>query len=329
MSQQTFTDVEYANRRRKTRRGEFLEMMDGMIPWGEWCDLIRPYYYKGGMGRRPIAIETMLRMYMLQVWFSLSDEGVEDAIYDSYAMRRFMRIDFCDEQAPDATTLLRFRHLLERNGIGEKLLAYQVACLEGGGYMMRGGTIVDATLIDASPSTKNRSGGRDPEMHSVKKGTDWHFGMKCHAGVDAGTGLVHTVTGTAANVPDVQEAHRLIRGDDHSVYGDSGYRGIGKRPEIAGDERFADIDFRINRMRGKLRALPPIAKHWEMDIERRKSATRCKVEHFFHIMKDIFGFKKAVYKGIAKNLNRCQMIAVGANCYMLGVAGRRPGPILP
>jgi IS5 family transposase len=261
-------------------------------------------------------------MYLVQIWFNLSDEGVEDAIYDSYAMRKFVGVDFTEEQAPDATTLLKFRHRIEKAGIGKMLFDAQVRFFEENGFIMKGGTIVDATLIAAPPSTKNAAGERDPEMHSTKKGSDWHFGMKCHAGADAGTGIIHSIEATAANVHDIDVAHKLLRDDDEVAYGDSGYIGIEKRPEIAGDERFRDIEFRLNRKRGALRKLHPIAKEWEMHIENRKSATRSKVEHVFHIIKNYFGFRKVRYRGIAKNLNKCYMVALSANWLMLGRAGR-------
>ena len=204
--QPSFTDIEYGNRRRVSRREQFLDAMDATIPWSTWVGLIEPVYYSAGpgkKGRRAKPIETMLRMYLLQVWFSLSDEGVEEAIYDSYAMRRFMGLDFAVEQVPDATTLLHFRHRLEKHELGEKLLAAQGEIFTEQGWIMRGGSIVDATIIAAPSSTKNATGQRDPEMHQTKKGNQWHFGMKAHIGVDAGTGYVHSVTATAANVHDL------------------------------------------------------------------------------------------------------------------------------
>jgi transposase, IS5 family len=197
--QPSFTDVEYGNRRRVSRRERFLETMNSTIPWASWVGLIEPHYYSdrpGKKGRKAKPVDTMLRMYLLQVWFSLSDEGVEDAIYDSYAMRRFVGLDFAVEQVPDATTLLHFRHLLEAYQLGEKLLAAQNEIFEREGWIMRGGSIVDATIIAAPSSTKNATGTRDPEMHQTKKGNQWYFGMKAHVGVDAGAGYVHTVTCT-------------------------------------------------------------------------------------------------------------------------------------
>jgi IS5 family transposase len=200
----SFTDVEYGNRRRVSRRERFLATMDDTLPWPVWVGLIEPHYYAqrpGKKGRKAKPIETMLRMYLLQVWFSLSDEGVEEAIYDSYAMRRFMGLDVAVEQVPDATTLLHFRHLLECHQLGEKLLAAQNEIFTEQGWIMRGGSIVDATIIAAPSSTKNAIGGRDPEMHQTKKGNPWYFGMKAHVGVDAGTGYVHSVRATPSRRP--------------------------------------------------------------------------------------------------------------------------------
>ena len=236
MSQQSFSDMEYSLRKRTTKREEFLDIMDEIIPWDEWVDLIKPHYFSGKRGRPPKGIEKMLRMYLLQCWFTLSDEGVEDAIYDSYAFRKFMGINFLEEQVPDATTLLHFRRMMEESKLGEQLFRAINYVIEQSGYLMRGGTIVDATIINAPSSTKNAEKSRDPEMHQTKKGNEWRFGMKCHAGVDAGSGLVHTIEVTAANVHDINVTAKLIREDDEVVYGDSGYLGIEKREEIQSDE---------------------------------------------------------------------------------------------
>jgi IS5 family transposase len=297
MSQQSFSDMEYSLRKRTTKREEFLNIMDEIIPWDEWVDIIKPHYPSGRRGRPPKGIEKMLRMYLLQCWFNLSDEGIEDAIYDSYAFRKFMGINFLEEQAPDATTLLHFRHMMEESKIGEQLFRAINYVIEQSGYMMRGGTIVDATIIDAPSSTKNAEKARDPEMHQTKKGNEWRFGMKCHAGVDAGSGLVHTIEVTAANVHDINITAKLIREDDEVVYGDSGYLGIEKREEIQSNEHLAAIDYRINRRPGKLPKVSDNAIDWERYIENRKSSTRCKAEHLFHIIKNLFGYSKVVYRG--------------------------------
>ena len=323
MKQQTFADYEYENRKRITKREAFLNAMDEIIPWSHWVEMIRPFYPDGKRGRPPKKIETMLRMYLMQSWFSLSDEGIEDAIYDSYAMRSFMCIDFLSEQVPDATTLLNFRHLIEENKIGEQLFADVNARLEKAGLMLHGGTIVDATLIAAPSSTKNKKKARDPEMHSTKKGNQWHFGMKVHAGVDAGSGYVHTITGTAANVHDINEAASLIRKDDEVVYGDSGYLGIEKREEIQNDDHFSHVEYRINQRPSSLKMKICDGINWDKVIEHGMSSVRCKVEHPFLIVKRLFGYAKTAYRGIAKNMNRFHILFASANLLMCSRAGRQ------
>lgn len=320
---QTLSDQEYQCRRKKTAREEFLTTMDSIVPWEEWTTIIRPYYPNGKRGRPPIGIETMLRMYFLQVWFSLSDVGVEDAIYDSYAMKSFMKIDFTKEQVPDATTLLHFRHLLEEHGLCEMMFKYIVKCLEQQGLMMHGGTIVDATIISAPSSTKNRTGKRDPEMHQTKKGGQWYFGMKGHIGVDAGTGYIHTVKSTAANVSDIVATSDLLRPDDEVVYGDAGYLGIEKRSEIIENPNFCDIDFRICLRPSTLKTMAVYEGfNWERYIEHRKASVRCKVEHAFHTIKNLFHFKKVPYKGIYKNHCRLLVLCASANLVACARAGR-------
>lgn len=229
MSQMTFSDYEYSLRKRKTKREEFLDIMNEIIPWEEWVEFVRPYYPNGKRGRPTKGIEKMLRMYLLQIWFNLSDEGVEDAIYDSYAFRKFMNIDFMEEQVPDATTLLKFRHLLEENHLGE--VFFKAINLCDGSYWAYHARRYDRRCNHyfCTESTKNAEKKRDPEMYQTKKGNVWKFGMKCHIGVDSGSGLVHTITATAANAHDITEAHKLLREDDHVAYGDSGYIGIEKR----------------------------------------------------------------------------------------------------
>lgn len=327
--QVTFTDVEYANRKRTTKKEEFLRMMNEIIPWEAWIEMIRPYYPTGKRGRPVRGIEIMLRMYLLQIWFSLSDEGVEDAIYDSYAMRVFMKIDFMSESVPDATTLLNFRHLLEEHGIGERIFADIKSRLDKAGLIMHGGTIVDATIISAPSSTKNAEGKRDPEMHQTKKGNQWYHGMKVHAGVDAGTGFVHTIEGTAANVHDSAIAHKLVREDDEVMYGDSGYLGIDKQEVVVNDAHLSKIDYRINLRPSSLKITDKYSGiNWDKEIEHQKSSVRCKVEHVFLIVKNYFGYKKVVYRGIAKNMNRFNVLFACANLVMCIRAGRTLKPIV-
>ena len=243
--QSTFSDVEYLNRKRISKREEFLDSMNEIVPWDRWIGLIKPFYPNGKRGRPTRGIETMLRMYLLQIWFNLSDEGIEDAIYDSYCMRKFMGLDFLTESVPDATTLLKFRHLLEKHGLGKIIFEDVKEALDKQGLIMHGGTIVDATLIAAPSSTKNEKGERDPEMHQTKKGNQWYFGMKVHIGADAGTGCVHTVTATPANVHDVEEATKLVREDDDVLYGDSGYLGIAQRIAESDDEHLKSMALQI------------------------------------------------------------------------------------
>lgn len=212
MAQMTFSDVEYSHRKKTTKREKFLQEMDAIIPWERWTAMIVPIYPAGKRGRPPRGIELMLRMYLLQNWFNLSDEGIEDAIYDTYSFQRFLGINFLEEQVPDATTLLNFRHLFEEHHICKAIFDDVNKRLEEAGLMMRGGTIVDATIIAAPSSTKNAKGERDPEMHQTKKGNQWYHGMKDHAGADAGSGYVHTITGTAANVHDVTETAQSSSG---------------------------------------------------------------------------------------------------------------------
>lgn len=326
--QMTLGDIEYASRKKITRREEFLQAMDNIIPWEAWTEMIRPYYPSGKRGRPVRGIEIMLRMYLLQVWFTLSDVGVEDAIYDSYAMRTFMKLNFLSEQVPDATTLLKFRHLLEEHKIGEKIFEELKQRLDKAGLLMHGGSIVDATIIHAPSSTKNAKGKRDEEMHQVKKGNQWHFGMKVHAGVDAGSGYVHTITGTPANEHDSQQISELIRSDDEVVYGDSGYLGAAEQKKIKEDENFSKIEFRINKRPSSLKIKDCYkGENWDKKIEQRKSSVRCKVEHPFQIVKQYFGYCKVAYKGIEKNMNRFHFLFACANLVMCIRANRSLAPI--
>jgi len=322
MKQQSFTDIEYAKRKRATKRDEFLAIMNEIIPWEEWVAYIKPYYYTNKVGRPARGIEPMLRMFMLQAWFNLSDEAIEDSIYDSYAMRTFMQLDFTSEQVPDATTLCKFRKLLVDNGTGKVFAESVNRELTEHGHMLRGGTIVDAAIIEAPSSTKNASGKRDPEMHQTKKGNQWHFGMKTHVGVDAGSGYIHTVTATAANEHDISEAHKLIREDDEVVYGDAGYLGIEKRKGIADDPQKSQIEYRINCRPGKTNQIPEgFARVFEKRLEHRKSSVRAKVEYAFLLLKRQFCYTKTVYRGIRKNLHRVQVLMCSANLLMCARAG--------
>ena len=320
--QLTFADLEHESAKRKTKRDKFLEEMNRTIPWEALCAVIEPYYFKNKKGRPAKGIEKMLRMYLLQIWFSLSDEGLEDAIYDSLSMQKFMGISLMYDGVPDATTLLKFRRIIEKNKLGEKIFNTINGILEDKGKIMHGGTIVDATIINAPSSTKNELNERDGEMHSTKKGNQWYFGMKAHVGVDAGTGLVHTVTATSANVHDIDEAHNLVREDDDVVYGDAGYVGIEKRNEITSDEHLNGINWRIGKRPGNIKKMRRNLNKWcDAREEYLKAKTRCKVEHVFQIMKCIFGFRKVCYKGIEKNLNRLFMIFSQVNILKMARIG--------
>ena len=323
MKNQTgFADFEYGNRKRQTKREAFLENMDRIIPWKEWTDLIIPCYPAGKRGRPPRGIETMLRMILLQDWFNLSDEGLEDTIYDSYAFRKFMGLNFLEEQVPDATTLCKFRALLNENGLAEQIFENVKRMLDDTGKIMHGGTIVDATIIDAPSSTKNKEGKRDPEMHQVKKGNVWFFGERLHIGVDAGTGYIHSVKVTAANVNERDIVPRLVRVDDEVVYGDAGYCGIEKRDDIKNDPHLSKIDWRVKTQKpyrkNKWKSGPGI--FWYEYMEKQKSRVRSKVEYPFLIIKRIFGYRKVRYKGISKNEKHACRLCTLANLYMLAQA---------
>ena len=259
----------------------------------------------------------MLRMYVAQQCFGWSDEGIEDAIYDSQAIRGFVGIDLNRESAPDATTLLKFRRLLEKNELTPKIFEAINAHLAAKGLIMREGTIVDATLIAASPSTKNKDGKRDPEMHQSKKGNDWHFGMKAHVGVDAASGLVHTVIGTAGNVSDVTQAGALLHGEESAALGDAGYQGVEKRPENQGKP----VVWHVAMKRSKRKALPKNKLGRAVEkLEHLKASVRAKVEHPFHVIKNLFRHRKTRYRGLTKNTAQLFTLFGFAN---LVLAGRR------
>jgi len=316
--QRSFSELEYAAKKKLTRRDRFLAEIDRATPWGKLHKPIEPHYPKAsGPGRPPIGLARMLRMYVAQQCFGLSDEGIEDAIYDSQAIRGFVGIDLNIESAPDATTLLKFRHLLEAQDITRQIFATINAHLADKGLMLREGTIVDATLIAAPPSTKNKDGQRDLEMHQSKKGNDWHFGMKAHIGVDAASGLVHTVIGTAGNVADVTQAHALLHGDESIALGDAGYQGVGKREGNQGKS----VTWHVAMKRSKRRALPSneLGRMREK-LEQLKASVRAKVEHPFHVIKNLFGHRKTRYRGLGKNTAQLLSLFGFAN---LVLAGRR------
>jgi IS5 family transposase len=297
--QSSFSELEYGAKKKVTRRDRFLSEIEAITPWGELERTLIPFYPSaGGRGRPPIGLSRMLRMYVAQQCFGLSDEGTEDALYDSQAIRRFVGIDLSRESAPDATTLLKFRRLLETHQLTESIFNAINAHLAKKGLLLREGSIVDATLIAAPPSTKNREGKRDEEMHQTKKGQQWYFGMKAHIGVDAHSGLVHTVVGTAANVSDVTQAQALLHGEETEVFGDAGYQGVEKRDE----NLECPVTWHIALRPGKRKALRDTPQgnlvEW---IEHTKASIRAKVEHPFHVVKNLFRHRKTRYRGLAKN----------------------------
>jgi IS5 family transposase len=299
MNQMGFSELEFAAKKKRTRRERFLDQIEAATPWSLLVEQIEPFYPKGERGRPPIGIERMLRMYVVQQCFGLADEATEDAVYDSQSIRAFVGIDLSREGAPDATTLLHFRRLLERHDLTRAIFAAIQGHLAEQGLLLREGTIVDATIIAAPPSTKNRAKARDPEMHQAKKGNEWHFGMKAHIGVDAVSGLVHTVVGTAANVSDISQAANLLHGEESSVHADAGYLGLEKRQEMQ-DRK--NLLFDLARKRSEVRKLPAGPERQAARAEERsKAQVRAIVEHPFHVVKNLFRHRKVRYRGLAKN----------------------------
>jgi IS5 family transposase len=281
---------------KKTRRAEFLEEMELVVPWAELVALVEPHYPKVGNGRRPVGVERMLRMYFLQQWFNLSDPAVEEALYDSPLMREFVGIDLGREAVPDETTVCKFRHLLEEHRIGAAMLATVNAHLQEKGVRIATGTIVDATIIHAPSSTKNQKQERDPEMHQTKKGKQWYFGMKAHVGVDSKTKLIHSAVATAAHVADSTVLPELLHGEETKVWGDQAYRG---QTEAIHEAAPRAQDLTSKRYRYK-----DCIDEVERAKNRTKARVRSKVEHVFQILKLQFGFVKVRYRGLGKNANR-------------------------
>src|SRR5882757_10487242 len=291
LHQTSFAQDEFADKKKTTRREKFLGRMEEIIPWPALLAVIEPYYPKGERGRPPLGLERMLRVYFLQQWYGLADEAIEDAIYDSQAIRGFARIDLAADGVPDATTLLKFRRLLETNDLCKGLFTAINADLTARGLMMRAGTLVDATLIAAPPSTKNKEKQRDPEMHQTRKGNQWYFGMKAHIGADRDGKLVHTVVVTAANVADITQTAALLHGQEKQVHADAGYTGVEKRAEIVALER--PMDWQIARKRGQIKTMKEgVEKERLKAAEKAKPSVRAFVEHPFHILKNIFQHRK-------------------------------------
>jgi IS5 family transposase len=297
----------------RTRKKEFLEQMNRMIPWGEWKGIIKPYYYKGERGNKPFALETMMRINLLQELYDLADMAAKNEVIDSRAFSRFCGID-SSNQVPDGDTIGRFRALLVKHGLQKKLFAQVVELLEAKGMILKKGSIVDSTIIAAPSSTKNREKKRDSQAHQTKKGKTWYFGYKAHIGVDKTSGLVHHVEATAANVHDVTVVPKLLYGEEASVHGDSGYLGAEKREDaITHNSQGKKIRYKINRRPSQSKNNTARSKGQIKRREREKSSVRAKVEHVFWVMKGLFGYRKTRYKGRRKQEAKLYMIFALAN----------------
>lgn len=297
---------------KRTRKREFLDEMERVVPWSVLVHIVEPHYPRAKTGRPPFGIETMLRIHYLQQWFALSDPAMEEALHDMPVFREFAKLDDGVKRLPDETTILRFRHLLEKHDLATDMLRVVNDLLQAKGLMMRKGTVVDATLIAAPSSTKNEAGERDPEMRQTKKGKNWYFGMKAHIGVDADSGLVHTVATTPANVNDLTMAGALLHGQETAAHGDAGYQGVHKRPEAAGPE------WHVAMRPGRRRQLNPFIEPQLLtaQAEKLKARIRAKVEHPFRVLKRQFGFTKVRYRGLAKNTAQIVTLFALGNLWM-------------
>ena len=297
---------------KRTRKREFLDEMERVVPWSVLVQIVEPHYPRAKTGRPPFGIETMLRIHYLQQWFALSDPAMEEALHDMPVFREFAKLDDGVKRLPDETTILRFRHLLEKHDLATDMLRVVNDLLQAKGLMMRKGTVVDATLIAAPSSTKNEAGERDPEMRQTKKGKNWYFGMKAHIGVDADSGLVHTVATTPANVNDLTMAGALLHGQETAAHGDAGYQGVHKRPEAAGPE------WHVAMRPGRRRQLNPFIEPQLLtaQAEKLKARIRAKVEHPFRVLKRQFGFTKVRYRGLAKNTAQVVTLFALGNLWM-------------
>lgn len=308
----SFSESEYSTKKRVTKKEAFLAVMEEVVPWKAIMDRIEPYYPKGDRGRPPKGLERMLRLLVVQNCFGLSDEGLEDSVYEVASIRHFVGVDIGTESAPDATTVLKFRQLLERHNLARAIFEEVNASLAVRGLYMKQGTIVDATIVAAPSSTKNQSGQRDPEMKQTKKGNQWHFGMKAHIGVDASSGLVHEVTATPANEADINQAQHLLHGQEKVVFGDAGYTGMDKRPEVTA--KVPDATFLVAAKPSKIKAMRKgRVKTAAEASEKAKASVRALVEHPFQIIKRRFGYAKARYRGIGKNLAKLEILFALAN----------------
>jgi len=308
MTQLSFATLDHRNKKKRTKREAFLAEMEAVVPWALLLALIEPYYPKAGNGRRPYPLVVMLRIYFLQQWYQLSDPGAEEALYDIQSMRAFAGLELGRDAIPDETTVLNFRHLLERHDLTKSMFDAVSSHLEDKGALLRGGTIMDATLIAASPSTKNKAGKRDAQMSQSKKGNQWYFGMKAHIGVDARSGLVHTAGVTTGKVHDAKVMDNLIREDDRAVFADKGY--VNKKKKRAA--RAAGVYWAVREQRKPGRQLSSSQKR----RNRRHGSVRAKVEHVFRVLKCQFGYRKVRYRGIAKNGAQVFALLALANLYL-------------
>ncbi len=309
MSQISFADAEYADKRKKTRREIFLDEMELVVPWKSLHKLIEPFYPVAGQGRRPYPLDCMLRVHLMQNFFTLSDPAIEEAMYDSASMRHFARLKLSGP-IPDETTILNFRHLLEEYELAEDILKQVNKLLASKGRLLKRGAIVDATIIAAPSSTKYSTGERDPEMRQTKKGNQWHFGMKAHIAVDADSGLVHTVTTTAANEADVEQINDLLHGKEEAVWADSGYRGAQARVK-------RDVQWNIaGRPSDMAKMSEGRAKSRARKSEHEKASVRAKVEHPFRVIKRQFGLTKVRFRGLAKNTAHVVTLFALSNLWM-------------
>ena len=317
MKQMSLGGSGFERKTKRTRKREFLDEMNLVVPWAELVSLIAPHAPAPGAkgGRPPFAVEAMLRIHFLQQWFNLSDPAMEEALYDMALFREFVGLDAGEDNLPDESTILRFRHLLEAHNLSSQILATVNATLAAKGLLLKSGTVVDATLIAAPSLTKNSSGERDPEMHQTKKGNQWHFGMKAHIGVDADSGLVHTVVGTAANVNDVTQAHALVHGAETDVFADAGYQGVGKRDET----QEINVNWHVAMRPGKRKVLDKSTPMGAIldQLERAKASIRAKVEHPFRVIKRQFGHVKVRYRGLAKNTAQLHTLFALSNLWMV------------
>src|ERR1051325_6243843 len=318
--QGSFAEAEYGAKKKQTRRDKFLAEMEQAVPWARLLERLGPLYPKGERGRPPIGLERMLRVYFVQQWYGLSDEGLEDALYDSQALRRFAGIELNRDPVPDATTVLHFRHWLEQHKLTEALFAEVSALLAERGLLMRQGTIVDATIIAAPSSTKNKQKSRDPEMHQTKKGNQWYFGMKAHIGVDVASGVVHALTGTAANEADINQMAAVLHGAEEMVVADAGYTGAEKRSEHA--ER--EVSWLIAAKRSLVKALPKGEREEAEAVEHVQAQLRSPVEPPFHVVKNLFHHRKARYRGLKKNIAQLYTLFALANLVIVKKALRAP-----